>query len=499
MPAAGCDGKGGVQSLTKQSLSDALFGNSFVRVGTAIWSISTFEIYDLSRAFVMADREPLLSPTDSDDERITNHLRGILDHDAYRRRVRQWLTAPLLILVLAAMIVLLFVLGGKDIRDEWMLRGDPLTAANRILGEWPVIDGHIDLPILYRAAFANNISAVNLRQPTLGHVDIPRLRQGHVGGFWWSTYVPCPTTINDADFVQPSWRVRDTLEQIDVAKLAMEQYPDVFEHTMTAEGGRRAIRSGKIAGWIGIEGAHQIGNSLAVLRQYYDLGVRYMTLTHTCHNAFADSGGFLTPLPPLHYGLSTFGRELIVEMNRLGMIIDLSHTSDQTAIQALTLSRAPVIWSHSSSREVWNVARNVPNEILARIGLGEGKRDAVVMINFAPYFVAEKGMATVEIVADHVEMVANVAGRMHVGIGSDFDGIEATPKGLEDVSKYPNLFAELIRRGWSVTDLAGLAGGNFLRVLSKVEAVSRAMKHEGTRPSMELYAKRPDLPMHEYL
>ncbi|KAG8803085.1 hypothetical protein FRC17_006276 [Serendipita sp. 399] len=287
----------------------------------------------------------------------------------------------------------------------------------------------------------------------------------------------------------------DTLEQIDVARLVIDQYPETFRLSRSVNEAREAMGSGKIASWIGIEGGHQLGNSLASLRQYYDLGVRYVTLTHTCHNAFADSGGFLEAPPPLHYGLSPFGRELVVEMNRLGMLVDLSHTSDQTALQALTLSRAPVFWSHSSSRAVWNVSRNVPNEVLARIGTGEGKRDGVVMVNFAPYFLAAEGQATAEKVAEHVEMIAKVAGKRHVGIGSDFDGIGSTPVGLEDVSKYPNLFAILIKRGWTVEELAGLAGGNFLRVFEGVERVSRDMKAEGVKPSMMIYNKRPDLPV----
>ncbi|KAG8809595.1 hypothetical protein FRC19_005131, partial [Serendipita sp. 401] len=436
----------------------------------------------------MSEQRPLLDSDNRSDETSE----GVEE----RRRVQRLFTGPLLILVLIVMMVLVIFVGGKDIRNLWLLRGDPLTAARRVLSQWPVIDGHIDLPVLYRYGYANNVSAINLNEPTQGHVDIPRLRKGHVGGFWWSTYVACPQQEEtDDDFNTPSWRVRDTLEQIDVARLVIDQYPETFRLSHSVDDAREAMGSGKVASWIGIEGGHQLGNSLASLRQYYELGVRYVTLTHTCHNAFADSGGFLEPLPPLHYGLSPFGRELIVEMNRLGMIVDLSHTSDQTALQAMTASRAPVFWSHSSSRAVWNVSRNVPNEILSRIGLGPDKRDGVVMVNFAPYFVAAEGEATVEKVADHVEMIAKVAGKKHVGIGSDFDGIESTPAGLEDVSKYPNLFAILIKRGWTIEDLSGLAGGNFLRVFEGVERVAREMRAEGAKPSMMLYSKRPDLPV----
>ncbi|PVF93249.1 hypothetical protein CPB86DRAFT_715846 [Serendipita vermifera] len=414
--------------------------------------------------------------------------------------MKRLVTGPVVLLLLITAFVLIIVLRGKSIEGLWLLRGDPDTAARRIVSRWPVIDGHVDLPALYRGAYANNISAVDLRKQTVGHVDIPRLREGGVGSFWWSTWVACPgdPTFNgntsEADFIVPSWRVRDTLEQIDVAKLIMEQYPETFQLALSVDDARGAMQAGRIAGWIGVEGGHQLGNSLGVLRQYYALGVRYMTLTHTCHNAFADSGGFLESLSPLHYGLSPLGKELITEMNRLGMIVDLSHTSDQTAIQALTWSRAPVMWSHSSSREVWNVARNVPNEILARLGTGPNQRDGVVMINFAPYFVAEKGKATVEKVADHVEMIAKIAGKKHVGLGSDFDGIKSTPIGLEDVSKYPNLVAILIRRGWTASELSGLLGGNMLRVFDEVERIAKQMRAEGAKPSMALYSKRPDLP-----
>jgi len=254
-------------------------------------------------------------------------------------------------------------------------------------------DGHIDLPLVYRFTAANNISAINLREPAFGHLDIPRLREGRVGGFWWSAWVPCPPDDGMGnggdqkgngtlgDFIEPQWRVRDTLEQIDVAHLAIEQYPDTFEFVTTAEAAKLAMREGKVASFIGVEGcanyffikccpvrlqyaysssrhsAHQLGNSLAVLRQYVRLGVRYVTLTHTCHNAFADSAGLFTPLPPRHFGLSELGEELIRETNRLGIVVDLSHTSDLTAVQALAVSQAPVIWSHSNAREVWDLPR----------------------------------------------------------------------------------------------------------------------------------------------
>ncbi|KAG2015837.1 dipeptidase [Coprinopsis cinerea AmutBmut pab1-1] len=329
-----------------------------------------------------------------------------------------------------------------------------------------------------------------------GHVDIPRLRVGKVGGFFWSAYVPCPPNgVDDPDFLNASWRVRDTLEQIDVAKGLIAKYPRTFQLALSASDVEHAIIGKKIAGLIGVEGAHQLGNSLSILRQYHALGVRYLTLTHTCHNAFADSCGFLPGIIPLHHGLSPFGVALIEEMNRLGVLLDLSHTSDETAKQALRLTKAPVIWSHSSARAVHDVPRNVPDDVLELVGLEEGKTDGVVMVNFAPYFIANPGQADVDAVANHIEHIATVAGKLHVGIGSDFDGIGDVPVGLEDVSKYPALIAELYERGWNKFELAGLTGGNFLRVLKKAENTARELQAAGTLPKYDLYDKRTDIPV----
>ncbi|KAL0579762.1 hypothetical protein V5O48_002256 [Marasmius crinis-equi] len=374
---------------------------------------------------------------------------------------------------------------------------DPLTAALAILDRAPVIDGHIDLPILARMLYANNASAINLTSPMPQHVDIPRLRQGKVGGFFWSVYVKCASPNQEGEeFLNATWRVRDTLEQIDVSKLLIEKYPDTFQLALGTRDIKSAIGDGKIASLIGVEGGHQLGNSIAVLRQYHALGVRYVTLTHTCNNAFADSCGFEPGYPPpLHGGLSNLGRSLIDEMNRLGVLVDLSHTSDDTARQALNHSKAPVIWSHSSARAVHGHQRNVPDDILALIGTKSGKKDAVVMVNFAPAFVAPEGKATVEAVADHVDHIAKVAGKKHVGLGSDFDGIGSTPIGLEDVSKYPALIAELYKRGWNKYELAGLTGANLLRVFEGAEYVSQQLRTSGVAPVFDVYEKRTDLPV----
>jgi len=395
--------------------------------------------------------------------------------------------------------VILALVDPGHLRDNgWSgkLPRDPTLAARRLLSSAPVIDGHIDLPYLVRLGWRNNVSEIPLHAGLPMHVDIPRLREGKVGGFFWSVYVPCAdSSVEGKDFLTSTWSVRDTLEQIDVARGLIEKYPDTFSYALSSQDIKQSIIQGKIASLLGVEGGHQLGNSISVLRQYYALGVRYVTLTHTCHNAFADSCGYLTQIAPLHYGLSAIGFKLIEEMNRIGMLVDLSHTSDLTATQSILYSKAPVIWSHSSARAVHNVARNVPDEVLGLIGTTKGKKDGIIMVNFAPVFVAPDGEANLQTVADHVEHIAKIAGKKHVGIGSDFDGIESTPEGLEDVSKYPALIAELYRRGWDKYELAGLTGGNLLRVFAAVENVARELQAAGTPTVYDIYDKREDLPI----
>ncbi|KAI0664784.1 membrane dipeptidase-domain-containing protein [Cubamyces menziesii] len=430
-------------------------------------------------------------------DNVPNLARGP-NHETVADRVRRAATVRaatygvLTTIFVIALVCMLFlwerlsgVVGG--------LPKDPHKAALIVLQSSPVIDGHIDLPILVRSRFANNVSAVDLAKPFPGHVDIPRLREGKVGGFFWSVYVGCPGSEEGEDYLNATWRVRDTLEQIDVSKLLINKYPDTFSLSLNSRDIKTSISRGKIASLLGVEGAHQLGNSLQVLRQYHELGVRYVTLTHVCHNAFADSCGFEPGYEPRWGGLSEFGYALIDEMNRLGMLVDLSHTSDDTAKQALKYSKAPVIWSHSSARAVHDVPRNVPDDVLELVGLGPNKTDAVVMVNFAPFFVAEPGKADVKAVADHVEHIAKIAGKKHVGIGSDFDGIGDVPEGLEDVSKYPDLIAELYARGWNAVDLAGLTGGNLLRVMQGAERVAWELQRLGMQPVMARYNKRTDL------
>ncbi|CCL99865.1 uncharacterized protein FIBRA_01890 [Fibroporia radiculosa] len=445
------------------------------------------------------ERDPLLGLAGESNLARDTNLGDLAAKDEKRHRATKVRAVVYGVLTAAfiAGVISMALLWKKMGRDDIVLPKDPQEAAQRVLDIAPVIDGHIDLPEYARTTYANNISAFDLNGVVSKHVDIPRLRKGRVGGFFWSVYTACPAhaDLDDGeDFINATWRVRDTLEQIDVSKLLIEKYSDTFELALTSEDAKSAISRGKIASMLGVEGAHQLGNSLAVLRQYYDLGVRYATLTHMCHNAFADSGGYLVPMEPKWGGLSPLGRVLVKEMNRLGMLVDLSHTSDDTARQALEITKAPLIWSHSSARSVHNVARNVPDDILEKIGTTEGKVDAVIMVNFAPQFVAKPGKATLHVVADHIEYLANRMGKAHVGLGSDYDGIDSVPEGLEDVSKYPDLIAELYARGWTGYELAGLTGRNVLRIMEGAERVAAELKASGAQPAMELYDKRNDLP-----
>jgi membrane dipeptidase len=395
----------------------------------------------------------------------------------------------------------------------------PLTAwaaedyqhrVEQVLLQTPLIDGHNDLPWEIKERFKSDLAAINLARDT-SHLpvgagqaalmtDIPRLRAGHVGAQFWSVWIPVDTQGFEA--------VQMTLEQIDLVKRMSAQYPADFAMAYTAADIRRIHKSRKIASLIGIEGGHQINNSLAVLRQMYDAGARYMTLTHTTNTPWADSATDT----PAHHGLTPFGVEVVKEMNRLGMLVDLSHVSPDTMRAALAASQAPIIFSHSSARALDDHPRNVPDDVLRAVAANGG----VVMVNFAPPYVSaarnhweadhaaertrfnsppyaglyigqpERAKAalteweaqhpmpvtTLAQVADHVEHIRQVAGVDHVGIGSDFDGIPDAPAGLEGVDRYPALLEELMRRGWSDADIAKLAGENLLRTLSTAEQVS---------------------------
>ena len=356
--------------------------------------------------------------------------------------------------------VLVGAVGSASAQDVHM------ETARRVLASTPLIDGHNDLPWAIRqseiAPHDVEADAHDLRGATPFHTDVDRLRAGMVGGQFWSVYIPYESVEYGAAMTQ--------LEEIDIALQIVDRYPDVFELALDVSDVERAFGAGKIASMIGMEGGHAIENSLGALRAFFAMGVRYMTLTHNGTLDWADAANG----EARHGGLTEFGREVVREMNRMGMLVDLSHTSPETMNDALDVAEAPVIWSHASARGVRDHPRNVPDQVLRRLPDNGG----VVMITFVPSFVSANDQATIADVADHVDHVANVAGIDHVGIGSDFDGIDSTPVGLEDVSTFPALFAELSRRGWTEEELRKLAGENVLRAWREAETVARRLQRE---------------------
>jgi membrane dipeptidase len=388
-----------------------------------------------------------------------------------------------------------------------------LVHAREVMRSIPLIDGHNDLPFELREKAGGDLDSLDIAEAQDSLMtDIARLRAGQVGGQFFVAYVPAELIGYGA--------ARFALMQIDLVHRMADRYPETFEFARSAEDIRRIFDQGKIAALIGLEGGHAIEGSLDVLRTFYDLGVRYMTLTHWASHDWADAA---TDDPEWQGLRPGFGEDVIREMNRLGMLVDLSHVSDSTMVDAMRLSRAPVIYSHSSARALDHHVRNVPDDILRIVGTNGG----VVMVNFAPDYVSEDlrlwsvradsirdslraafpddtaGMraayvawrdanprpdATLSQVADHVDHLVATAGIDHVGIGSDFDGIGFTPVGLEDVSTFPDLVAELVRRGYPDEDLRKILGGNLLRALDRAEVVAAQMGAEagplvGTLPS----------------
>jgi membrane dipeptidase len=393
-----------------------------------------------------------------------------------------------------------------------------LEHARKLLQSTPLIDGHNDLPWEIRSSKTapRDVAAYDLRTRSPKHTDLDRLKQGLVGAQFWSIYIP--GEIKDSGYAKVQ------LEQFDIARRMIERYPDRLAPALTADDIERSFKRGRIASLLGMEGGHAIENSLGALRAYYDLGARYMTLTHNVTLDWADAA--LDTVR--HDGLTDFGREVVREMNRLGMLVDLSHVSPATMSDALDVTEAPVIFSHSAARALTDHPRNVPDSILARLP----KNGGVVMVTFVPAFVSpevaawEKRLdeqargikasvsdtaqqrtlveewkathpaprATLKQVADNIEHVRKVAGVDHVGIGSDFDGIDTTPEGLEDASKFPDLFAELIRRGWTDADLKKLAGQNLLRALRAAEATAARLqktREPSTKTIEEMDGKTP--------
>ena len=376
-----------------------------------------------------------------------------------------------------------------------------LALARQVLRTMPLVDGHNDLPWRIRedSLVPRDVEAYDLRKPTPGHTDLARLRKGMVGAQFWSIYIP--GEIRDSGYA------RVQLEQFDIARRVIAKYPTTLELVTTAAGIRQAFLRHRIGSLLGLEGGHAIENSLGALRVYSELGARYMTLTHNVTLDWADAALDSAK----HAGLTPFGEEVVREMNRLGMLVDLSHVSPGTMSDALNVTEAPVIFSHSAARALVDHRRNVPDSILARLP----KNGGVVMVPFVTSFVSaalrawEDSLAdirrmarerlggdtaevrrlvdawsakiprprvTIADVADHIDHIRKVAGVDHVGIGSDFDGITETVDGLGDVSTFPALFAELARRGWKAADLRKLAGENILRVMARAEQVGARLR-----------------------
>ncbi|KAF7562323.1 hypothetical protein G7046_g1810 [Stylonectria norvegica] len=381
-----------------------------------------------------------------------------------RRQSRKWPYA----LAVAGLAILAFPFTWVSPGEEPIDPTNYALRTRRVLETTPLIDGHNDLPWLLRIELHNRIrdEKFDPNKRLLGHTDIARMRKGQVGGQFWSVYVHCDAT--QEHFEDPSWIVRDTLEQIDVAKRFIFQYPDVFTYCTTPSCARAAFNDGKIASMLGIEGGHQLGGSIGALRQAYDLGVRYITTTHNCDNAWATSASTVAAKGPQHdKGLTSFGTAYVREMNRLGMMLDLSHVSHQTMRDVLSLTKAPIIFSHSGAFSVMPHLRNVPDDVLRSVR----KNGGIVMAVFVNRFLQMKdpSTATIHDVVDHIWHLAEVAGWEHVGLGSDFSGTPYVPQGLEDVSKYPDLIELLMARGATDDQIRLLAGDNLLRVWGEIE------------------------------
>ena len=377
--------------------------------------------------------------------------------------------------------------------------------ATEILERVPLFDGHNDAPYQYRNRVGYKFGELDFYDTTQlenpMHTDIPRLKEGRVGAQWWSVYVPAGIPEDEA--------VKRTMEQIDFVYRMAERYPDEFEMAFTADDVERIFDDGKIASLIGMEGGHSIANSLAVLRSFHRLGARYMTITHSRTLDWADAAGD----EPMHDGLSEFGEEVIREMNRLGMLVDLSHVTPATMKDAIAVSEAPVMFSHSNARAISGHPRNVPDDVLQILP----EKDGLVMVTFVESFTSEElrqwyaerngyrekmeslyggqpdsvsakmeawmeeneqPKSTLEQVADHIDHIKNVVGVDYIGIGGDYDGVSSLPLGLEDVSTYPALFAELLSRGYTEEELEKIAGLNMLRVMRGMEDVSERLQSE---------------------
>jgi membrane dipeptidase len=382
---------------------------------------------------------------------------------------------------------------------------DPfMVRARAILKVTPLIDGHNDVPWAIRISKEKpaDVDAYDLRRAAAGQTDLARMARGMMGGQFWSVYIPGEEETKKLGYAKVQ------LEQIEIARRVIEKYPDRLELALSSSQVLPIFRKGKVASMLGMEGGHAIENSLGALRAFHALGARYMTLTHNVTLDWADAAAG----PATHGGLTRFGEEVVREMNRLGMMIDLSHTSPETMEDAIRVSASPVMFSHSSARALCDVPRNVPDAILRQVASNGG----IVMVTFVPGFISQEvatksrerrealkerlaGVtdeaqtkritdevtarfktknATLAQVADHIEHVRRIAGIDHVGLGGDYDGTDELPDGLEDVSRYPNLVAELLRRGWTDADVKKLVGENILRVWASNEQIAARLKAE---------------------
>ncbi len=413
--------------------------------------------------------------------------------------------SPVFLLVSSVLVLAIATLHSEQASDRQLL-----DRARALIRKSPVVDGHNDYPWALREKAQRDLSKLDISRPQPSIMtDIARLKAGGVGGQFWSVYVPVELTGQTA--------VTATLEQIDIVHQMMRRYPETFELALTADDVERIFKKGKIASLIGMEGGHSIDNSLAALRMFNRLGARYMTLTHSKNTAWADS----STDTPSSGGLSPFGEEVVREMNWLGMLVDLSHVSAETMEDAIRVSRAPVMFSHSSARAVTDVPRDVPDSVLQLLRTNGG----VVMVTFVPGFLSSEvaawnklqtaeetrlaqqfpgdatkvadgvkawtaanpaPRATLAQAADHIDHIRQVAGIDHIGLGGDFDGIESVVLGLEDVSTYPALVAELLRRGYKDEEIMKITGRNILRVMRQAEKVSKTMRAE-RGPSMLLF------------
>lgn len=384
---------------------------------------------------------------------------------------------------LVSQVLGLQVLGPQVLGQEADLAAPPgfqpieiSEEARRIHFSGSLFDGHNDLPWTMRAQANSSFDKVDIAQPTSFHTDIPRLRAGGLKAQFWSVFVPSSTaTTGNATIM--------TMEQIDVVDEMLRRYPETFERAGTAADVRRIVAEGKVASMMGVEGGHSIENQLGLIQRFYDRGVRYMTLTHSKNVDWADSATD----EPRHQGLTEFGKEVVREMNRVGMLVDISHVSPATMHATLDVSAAPVIFSHSSAKAICDHPRNVPDDVLRRMPENGG----VVMVTFVSGFIAPtetlkrepKSRGTVYDVCNHIEHVIKLAGIDHVGLGGDYDGVTSLPYGLEDVSKYPAITQILLERGYNEQQIHKLLGGNILRVMEAAERVTAELQADSpTKP-----------------